>query len=147
MYHILLIIHVILTVAMIAIILVQRSATDGLGGIGGGGGGGFMTSRGQANLLTRTTAILAALFIINSLALSWLTQRDTHHSSIADKIVEKQAEMPKVPAPGKISKKEGVAELSPASDKAKSDSDKSDKAEVPASTDVKKQPVIPQPEE
>lgn len=92
MYHVLLVIHVIITVAMIAVILLQRSASDGLSGIGGGGGGGFMTSRGQANLLTRMTAILATLFIANSLALGWLTHRDVASRSIADQIIERQRE-------------------------------------------------------
>lgn len=109
MYSVLLVIHVIITVAMIAIILLQRSASDGLSGIGGGGGSGFMTSRGQANLLTRMTAILAALFIINSLALGWLTQQNAPSRSIADQIVEKAKEdVVAVPTPDdvKVEKKE-----------------------------------------
>lgn len=100
MYLVLLVIHVIVTLALIGIILVQRSAADGLGGIGGGGGGGFMTSRAQANLLTRTTAILATIFILNSLALSWLTQQDVRERSYADKIIEEQQAAPmSVPLP------------------------------------------------
>lgn len=98
MYTILLVVHVIITLAMIAIILLQRSSTDGLGGMGGGAGGGFMTTRGQANLLTRTTAILATVFIVNSMALSWLTQQDAPSRSIADKIIEQSEEL-EVPAP------------------------------------------------
>jgi preprotein translocase subunit SecG len=50
--------------------------------MGGGGGGGFMSSRGTANLLTRTTAILAAGFFITSLFLSWLAGYDRKPSSI-----------------------------------------------------------------
>ena len=44
------------------------------GGLGMGGGAGFMSSRGTANLLTRTTAILAVGFFLTSLFLSWLRQ-------------------------------------------------------------------------
>lgn len=108
MYLVLLVVHVIVTLAMIVVILIQRPASDGLGGMGGGsGGGGFMTSRAQANLLTRTTAILATVFIVNSLALSWLTQRDVRARDLSSKIVEEQAapqaevpvNAPETPAP------------------------------------------------
>ena len=90
MYTVLLVIHVIITLALIAIILLQRSSTDGLGGMGGGAGGGLMSARGQANLLTRTTAILATFFIVNSLALSWLTQQNAPSRSLVDKIIEQE---------------------------------------------------------
>jgi preprotein translocase subunit SecG len=109
MFSVLLVVHVILTVAMIGIILVQRSASDGLGGIGGGGGSGLMTSRSQANLLTRTTAILATLFIVNSLALSWITQRDIKDSSIANKIIEEKIAAPEVPTPDSVKAPEVAA--------------------------------------
>ena len=102
MFQTLLVIHVILTLAMIVIILLQRNASDGLGGIGGGGGSGFISSRSQANLLTRTTAILATFFIINSLALSWLSQHDMRRASLVDKIAAEEAAeatTPQVPKP------------------------------------------------
>jgi len=67
MQTVLLVIHVILAVSMIGIILIQRSEGGGLGM--GRSDAGLMTARGQANLLTRTTAILAALFFLTSLAL------------------------------------------------------------------------------
>ena len=54
------------------------------GGLGVGGGAGFMSSRGTANLLTRTTAILAVGFFITSLLLSWLAGYDRKPSSIID---------------------------------------------------------------
>jgi len=72
---ILTVIHILLTVAMVGVILLQRSEGGGLGIGGGGGGGGmsgFMTGRGAANVLTRATAILAALFIVSSLVLTLL---------------------------------------------------------------------------
>jgi len=70
---ILLIVHLFLAIALVGVILLQKSeggALSGLGGGGGGGMGGFMSARGAANLLTRTTAILAGLFICTSLALA-----------------------------------------------------------------------------
>jgi preprotein translocase subunit SecG len=71
---ILLVIHLILALALIGIILIQRSEGGALG-IGGGGGGGmsgFMTGRATANLLTRATAIIAAGFFLTSMALTWV---------------------------------------------------------------------------
>ena len=67
----LLVIHVLLAVALIGVILLQRSSSDGSGLTGGSGGmGGMMTARGTANLLTRTTSILATSFIITSILLT-----------------------------------------------------------------------------
>lgn len=69
---VLLAIHMILAVALIGIVLLQRSE-GGLGGLGGGGGmSGFMTTRGSANLLSRTTRWLGGAFMVTSLALAWL---------------------------------------------------------------------------
>jgi preprotein translocase subunit SecG len=64
---------------LIATVLLQKS--EG-GGLGVGGGAGFMSSRGTANLLTRTTAVLAVGFFLTSLLLSWLASYDRKPSSI-----------------------------------------------------------------
>lgn len=64
---------------LIATVLLQKS--EG-GGLGMGGGAGFMSSRGTANLLTRTTAILAVGFFVTSLFLSWLASYNRAPSSI-----------------------------------------------------------------
>ncbi|MGB3272071.1 MAG: preprotein translocase subunit SecG [Xanthobacteraceae bacterium] len=76
-------IHLIIVLALTGVILVQRSEGGGLG-IGGGGGGGFMSSRGTSNLLTRTTAILAAIFFVTSLLLSWMAGQHRAPTSILD---------------------------------------------------------------
>ncbi len=78
----LLVVHILLALALIGVILVQRSEGGALGM--GGGGGGFMTARGQANLLTRTTAILAILFICTSIALAILAGGHSKPRSILD---------------------------------------------------------------
>lgn len=70
----LIVVHLLLALALIGVILMQRS--EG-GALGIGGGGGFMTARGQANLLTRTTAVLAALFIGTSIALALMSGRSS----------------------------------------------------------------------
>ena len=62
----LLVLHLMIASALVAVVLLQRSEGGALG-IGGGGGGGFLTGRGTANLLTRTTAGLAAAFFTLSL--------------------------------------------------------------------------------
>ena len=69
MQQVIIVIHLMLVLALIGTVLLQRS--EG-GGLGIGGGGGFMTSRGTANALTRATAILAGLFFLTSLGLSIL---------------------------------------------------------------------------
>jgi preprotein translocase subunit SecG len=68
---ILIVIHLMVVIALVGVVLLQRS--EG-GGLGIGGGSGFMTARGAANALTRTTAILAIAFFATSLALSILAR-------------------------------------------------------------------------
>jgi preprotein translocase subunit SecG len=68
MQTVIIVIHLMIVSAMIGLVLLQKSEGGGLGM--GGGGGGFLTSRGTSNVLTRTTAILAAAFFATSLALS-----------------------------------------------------------------------------
>jgi len=70
MTTVLLLIHLFVTIALIGVILIQRSEGGGLGIGTAQGMGSFMTGRGTANLLTRTTAILAVVFFALSLALA-----------------------------------------------------------------------------
>lgn len=74
MTTVLLILHLFVTLAMIGVVLIQRSEGGGLGIGSSQGMGAFMSGRGTANLLTRTTAILAALFFALSLALALLNR-------------------------------------------------------------------------
>ena len=71
MQTVLIVIHLMVVLALIGVVLIQRSEGGGLGiGGGGGGTGGFFSARGSANVLTRATAILALLFFLTSLALT-----------------------------------------------------------------------------
>ena len=71
MFTIVLIIQIMVTIALVALVLLQKSEGGALGiGGGGGGGGGLMSGRGVANLLTRSTAFLAAAFFATSIALT-----------------------------------------------------------------------------
>lgn len=94
MQNVLLVVQLLIAFALIAVILVQRTAQDG-GGLMGGGNtmGGLFTARGSANLLTRTTAILATLFILNSLALGIMASRGHSSGSLVDQVA------PLAPAP------------------------------------------------
>jgi preprotein translocase subunit SecG len=76
---VLLIIHFMIALALIGVVLLQRSEGGALG-IGGGGGGGFMTGRGAANFLTRATAGLAAAFFFTSLVLTMIASQPTQRS-------------------------------------------------------------------
>jgi preprotein translocase subunit SecG len=79
MQTVVIVIHLMIIVVLIGAVLLQKS--EG-GGLGMGGGAGFMSSRGTANLLTRTTAILAVGFFVTSLFLSWIAGYDRKPSSI-----------------------------------------------------------------
>ncbi len=74
MTNVLLIIHLFVTLALIGVVLIQRSEGGGLGIGTSQGMGAFMGGRGTANLLTRTTAILGGLFFLLSLTLAVLNR-------------------------------------------------------------------------
>ena len=88
MITVILSIHLILAIALVGTVLLQRSEGGGLGmgGSGGGGGGmgGFMTGRDAANLLTRTTGILAAGFMTTSMILAIMAGGHSKPTSIMD---------------------------------------------------------------
>jgi preprotein translocase subunit SecG len=83
METVVIVIHLMVIVAMVALVLLQRS--EG-GALGIGGGGGFMASRGQGNILTRSTGILAAAFFATSIVLSVLAQMNAPPSAILDEV-------------------------------------------------------------
>jgi preprotein translocase subunit SecG len=83
MATVLLVIHLLIAAGLVGVVLLQKSEGGALG-IGGGGGGGFMTGRGTANLLTRTTAILAGLFFLTSIGLTMLALQGTSRLSPLD---------------------------------------------------------------
>ena len=92
-------IHILIALALIGVVLLQRSEGGGLGigGGGGGGSGGFMTARGTANLLTRVTATLAACFFATSLILAIMAGAGRENVSIIDEVIN---ETPAAPASG-----------------------------------------------
>ena len=89
-------IHLIIALAMVGIILIQRSEGGSLSGLGGGTGS-FLTTRGTATLLTHTTAILAGLFMATSLLLTILAERSVHAPSILEETsLKKDANLPQI---------------------------------------------------
>ncbi|WP_454849508.1 preprotein translocase subunit SecG [Rhizobium binxianense] len=89
MQTVLIVIHLMIVLALVGVVLIQRS--EG-GGLGIGGGSGFMSARGTANALTRTTAILATLFFITSLGLGILTRYQGRPTDILDRIPATQGQ-------------------------------------------------------
>ena len=84
MTTVVLVIHLLLAIALVGVVLLQRSEGGALGMGGGGGMGGFMTGRATADLLTRTTAFLAAGFMATSLTLAILSSNERTSGSIID---------------------------------------------------------------
>ena len=83
MQTVLIVIHLMIVLALVGVVLIQRS--EG-GGLGIGGGSGFMSARGTANALTRTTAILAVLFFATSLGLGLLARYQSKPTDILDRL-------------------------------------------------------------
>ena len=84
MQTVLIVVHLMIVLALVGVVLLQRSEGGGLGI--GGGGGGFMTARGAANALTRATAILAAAFFATSLLLSVMARYGEKPTDILDRV-------------------------------------------------------------
>lgn len=85
---ILLIVQLFVTLALIAVVLIQRSEGGGLGIGSSQGMGSFMTGRGTTNLLTRATGILAAIFMILCIAIAILNKGGG--SNKIDSILDKE---------------------------------------------------------
>src|SRR6267143_4741428 len=83
MIILLFVVHVLIALALVGVVMLQKSEGGALG-MGGGGMSGFMTGRSTANLLTRTTAILAALFFATSILLVTLSNYARAPRSIVD---------------------------------------------------------------
>jgi preprotein translocase subunit SecG len=94
MQSVVIVIHLMLVLALIGVVLLQKSEGGGLIS----STSGFLTGRGTANVLTRTTALLAAGFFVTSLMLSWLAGLDRKPASIVPTGGSPTQEAP--PAPG-----------------------------------------------
>ena len=91
MQTVLIVIHLLIVIALVGVVLIQRS--EG-GGLGIGGGSGFMTARGTKNALTRLTAILALCFFATSIALVVLDSVSNSTADIINRIPAKDTKAP-----------------------------------------------------
>lgn len=107
---VLLTIYTLIVLALIGVVLLQRSDGGALGI--GGGGGGFMTGRGAANALTRTTSVLAFLFFAMSLLLAIRAGGGEDADSIADQLTGAGQEAPAAVEPGEYTTDELLNSLS-----------------------------------
>jgi preprotein translocase subunit SecG len=99
MITVILVVHLMLAIALVGVIMVQKSEGGALGMGGGGGMSGFMTGRSAANLLTRTTAILAACFFATSIALALIASHERAGTPIIDTSTPPASSAPVLPAP------------------------------------------------
>ncbi len=97
MITVLLVVYIMVAFAMIVIILLQRSEGGALGM--GGGGGGLVSGRGAANLLTRITAVLGAIYFITALALGIFSHRPAPTSAVGVPVQSAPASGPGESAP------------------------------------------------
>ncbi|ABV94476.1 putative preprotein translocase [Dinoroseobacter shibae DFL 12 = DSM 16493] len=105
MENVILIVHLLLALALIGVVLLQRSEGGGLG-MGGGGGGGAMTGRSAATALGKMTWILAVAFIGTSITLTILAAANSNNASVLDRLTDQ-------PVPPPVESNE---QLPPASD-------------------------------
>jgi preprotein translocase subunit SecG len=89
MQNVVIVIHLMVVLALVGVVLLQRS--EG-GGLGIGGGSGFMTARGAANALTRATAILAAAFFATSITLSLISRYGGKATDVLDRVPAAQTQ-------------------------------------------------------
>jgi len=88
MQTVIIVIHLMVIIALVALVLMQRS--EG-GALGIGGAGNFLSTRSQGNVLTRTTAIMAAAFFVTSIMLTLLTRFGEKPASILENVRSGQA--------------------------------------------------------
>jgi len=100
---ILLVIHVLLSLVIIALIMLQRGkGADAGAALGGGSSGSVFGARGASNFLSRSTAILATLFFITSLSLAYLSANQRSATVSSGSVLEGAAEQPVKTAPSDI---------------------------------------------
>lgn len=89
MFQFLLIVQTLVALALVTVILMQRSEGGGLGV--GGSSSGFMTARGAADFLTRSTAILGGIFVVLSIVLAAYAGLNRRPASVDTSLVNQSA--------------------------------------------------------
>ena len=88
MENLILVLNIILAIILVIVILLQKSEGGALGI--GASQESFITSRSAGNILTKITAIIATLFIITSISLTIMAQKEISSTSVLEKVEEKQ---------------------------------------------------------
>ena len=98
---ILLVVHVVLALGIISLVLLQRGAGANAGAVlgGGGGAGSVFGASGSSNFLSKTTAILATAFFINSLVLAYMASHREGPATVIDEIEQAQQVETTTPEP------------------------------------------------
>jgi preprotein translocase subunit SecG len=101
MINVLIAIHILCTIAIIGLVLIQHGkGADAGAAFGGGGGGGasgsLFGSQGSANFLSRTTAVIATIFFLTSLSLTYLYSHTAKPKSVTETVLEAPADTPAV---------------------------------------------------
>ena len=112
MTSVVLIIHLIIALALVALVLLQRSEGGALG-IGGGGGGGMLSGRGAASMLTRGTAVLAAAFFATSILLTILARNADAPTSVFEGVQSTTGEQPAGDTPTDVPVNDALPQLGP----------------------------------
>ena len=95
MHTLLVVVHLFLAIGLIGLILIQHGkGADAGAAFGSGASGTVFGARGAANFLSRTTAVLAALFFATSLALAWMAMKQAHDAGIMVTAPEEAKEIP-----------------------------------------------------
>ena len=96
MENFILILNITLAILLIGVILLQKSEGGALGL--GVSQDNFISSRSAGSFLTKTTAILAALFIITSISLTIVSKEEFSSTSVLEKVEEeKDSSEPQIP--------------------------------------------------
>jgi len=145
LHTLILVVHIFLAIGLVGIIVLMQRSEGGLGGLGGGGGGaggmgGFLSGRSQANVITRTTAILAAGFFLTSLVLAYGDHRIRGNTTLVPAATT-TAPAPAGQAPTAPTAPSGTQPEAPASTAPKSDSGGS--TTTPAAPAQPAQPAAP----
>lgn len=140
MLNFLLAVHFVLTIAIIGLIMLQKHDSDGaLGSSGGGAASGLFSVRGQANILTRATAILMTIFMLNCLVMAKIARTVPAKSSIIDRVAEESTRRAApVPAEGKSTAPESKPMTIPAKEPASKPVNKASKEAAPKPATSKK---------
>jgi preprotein translocase subunit SecG len=107
---ILLVVHVVLALGIISLVLLQKGAGANAGAVLGGGAGSVFGASGSSNFLSKTTAILATAFFINSLVLAYMASHREEATTVIDDIEQAQQVEVTVPMP---EFKQGIDETVP----------------------------------